>query len=209
MRPLSFLLFCGFVAAAIWFSPKDSQQKTVCATEKMVAGKEKVQENSGMACGYDPNYDAKKWLKDNKKDKLISDIYVTYDERIKQICMSENVDPRLTNGYVIRAIINRESSGDSLAENKNDPSYGLMALKPSTAQEMKVSPDSLKVPYWNLLAGIRYLNKQLKDFGNMPAAITAYGCGPKSLGNLNPKGFVYFKQIQSLMDAEDNGSSAE
>ncbi|HTX86924.1 MAG TPA: lytic transglycosylase domain-containing protein, partial [Candidatus Nanoarchaeia archaeon] len=179
---------------------------------KVIKAAEKFVED---ACRYlEPHekFDAEKWLAGNKKDRNIQPIHEKYGELVNEICNSERVDYRLITGHEAEAIINNESSGKPLAGDKVK-GLGLMGLEPATALKMGVNPDSLTVPYWNLLAGIRYLNYLVRRYDDLPMAIVAYSCGEQRFDvnykNVNPHQAVYYQKIKALMDVADEQLAAE
>ncbi len=94
-----------------------------------------------------------------------------YDPIINKVAQEVKLDPDL-----IRAVIAKESGGNSLAVSKRG-AKGLMQLMDETAKELGVS-DSLD-PEENIRGGAAYLKKMLIKFeGDLPKALAAYNAGP-------------------------------
>ena len=89
---------------------------------------------------------------------------------IREAANKYGVDPELA-----LALAMQESSGDQRSIS-HAGAIGVMQLMPGTAKELGVNPRDLKQ---NIDGGVRYLAKQLKDFGgNVQDALTAYNMGP-------------------------------
>jgi hypothetical protein len=92
----------------------------------------------------------------------------------------QGVDPDL-----VTRVIQQESSWKPDARSKAG-AIGYMQLMPGTAKDMGVDPSD---PKQNIIGGIKYLKKQLDDFGAIDLALAAYNAGPgtvRKLGNRVP-----------------------
>ena len=76
---------------------------------------------------------------------------------------------------IIAAVIRTESSFNSQAIS-NKGASGLMQLMPDTAKELQVK-DPLD-PEENIIAGSRYLKRQINKFKDIDLALAAYNAGP-------------------------------
>jgi hypothetical protein len=75
---------------------------------------------------------------------------------------------------LVKAVMKVESGGKQEAVSPKGAT-GLMQLMPGTARELGVDP---KDPKQNVEGGSKYLQKQLKSFGNTELALAAYNWGP-------------------------------
>ncbi len=75
---------------------------------------------------------------------------------------------------------------------------GLMQLMPGTAKDLGLSEQDRFDPEKNVDAGMRYLSKQIKDFGDVGLGLAAYNAGPgnvRKAGNQIPQ----FKETQEYV----------
>ena len=75
---------------------------------------------------------------------------------------------------------------------------GLMQLMPATAKDLGLSEQDRFDPEKNVDAGMRYLSKQIKDFGDVGLGLAAYNAGPgnvRKAGNQIPQ----FKETQNYV----------
>lgn len=75
---------------------------------------------------------------------------------------------------------------------------GLMQLMPGTARDLGLSEQDRFDPEKNVDAGMRYLSKQIKDFGDVGLGLAAYNAGPgnvRKAGNQVPQ----FKETQNYV----------
>ena len=75
---------------------------------------------------------------------------------------------------------------------------GLMQLMPGTAKDLGLSEQDRFDPEKNIDAGMRYLSKQIKDFGDVGLGLAAYNAGPgnvRKAGNQVPQ----FKETQNYV----------
>lgn len=75
---------------------------------------------------------------------------------------------------------------------------GLMQLMPGTARDLGLSEQDRFNPEKNIDAGMRYLSKQIKDFGDVGLGLAAYNAGPgnvRKAGNQIPQ----FKETQNYV----------
>ena len=75
---------------------------------------------------------------------------------------------------------------------------GLMQLMPGTARDLGLSEQDRFDPEKNVDAGMRYLSKQIKDFGDVGLGLAAYNAGPgnvRKAGNQIPQ----FKETQEYV----------
>lgn len=87
----------------------------------------------------------------------------------------------------VRAIIVRESNGDTLAKrtetsgpSKGHSSYGLMQVLDSTAADLGLvgDPTALFIPEIGISYGVKYFASQLRRYnGDVPRAVAAYNAG--------------------------------
>lgn len=75
---------------------------------------------------------------------------------------------------LVKAVMKVESGGKQEAVSPKG-ARGLMQLMPATARELGVDP---KDPQENVEGGSKYLQRQLKSFGNTELALAAYNWGP-------------------------------
>ena len=131
----------------------------------------------------------------DKKSEEVEDS--SYDDIIAEASETYGVDPSL-----IRAMIEVESDGKSSAKS-NKGATGLMQVMPGTLKAMGFTDAT--DPYQNIMAGTKYIGKQLKDSeGNVPLALAKYNAGP---GAVNEYGGVppfketegYIEKVQGLM----------
>jgi hypothetical protein len=93
-----------------------------------------------------------------------------YDSYIQAAANKYGVDPNL-----IRGVIAQESEGKVGAVSPKG-AQGLMQVMPSTAN---MTPEQLKDPKQNIMAGTKYLKEQLDAHGgNETQALAAYNAGP-------------------------------
>jgi hypothetical protein len=86
--------------------------------------------------------------------------------------------------WLIKRMIEVESSFASKAIQNRSKASGLMQLAPGTARAMGVT--DFRNPEQNVRAGIRYLKEQLNKYeGHLPTALVAYNWGP---GNVSRYG---------------------
>ena len=102
-------------------------------------------------------------------DKYIKD----YDAIIKRASKRFSVDPAL-----VKAIIKAESNFDEKAISC-DGARGLMQLMPDTAKDIGVS-DPMD-PEENIMGGVKYLSRLLREFRDLHLAIVAYNAGPAAV----------------------------
>jgi len=104
---------------------------------------------------------------------------------------------------LIRAVIQIESSGDTLAVS-NRGAKGLMQLTDSTASDMGVN--NVFDPEENIQGGAMYLSGLMKRFsGNLKLALAAYNAGPGAVerhGGIPPypETVRYVDKVLSLME---------
>ncbi|QTA78484.1 Lytic transglycosylase SLT domain-containing protein [Desulfonema limicola] len=85
--------------------------------------------------------------------------------------------------YILMAVIKVESNFDENAVSEKQ-ALGLMQVKRGTAVEVNVDPEKLFEPFHNILAGARYIKKQLERFnGSWALAFSAYYMGPEKIKN--------------------------
>ena len=75
---------------------------------------------------------------------------------------------------------------------------GLMQLMPGTAKDLGLSEQDRFNPEKNVDAGMRYLSKQINDFGDVGLGLAAYNAGPgnvRKAGNQIPQ----FKETQNYV----------
>jgi len=127
----------------------------------------------------------------------------------EEVGAQEGVDPNLILG-----IIKQESAFDPNA-GSSAGAQGLMQLIPSTAEEMGIPREDLFIPKQNMIAGARYIKKQLQtNDGDLTLALAAYNAGP---GNVRKYGGVppfketehYVVVVQENFNNFKNGSSPE
>ena len=120
-----------------------------------------------------PNhYRYRLYISDGKMDYKA--YFDRYDKIISQAAQKHGVDSSL-----IKAVIRAESDFDKHAVS-NKGAQGLMQLMPDTAKELEVE-DSFD-PEENILAGVRYLKRQLKNFqNNVSLALAAYNAGENAV----------------------------
>ncbi len=82
----------------------------------------------------------------------------------------QGLDPKIAI-EVARA----ESNLDPNISDSPAGAIGLFQLEPATAAQLGVDPRDLA---GNIEGGVRYLRQMLAQFGNLPAALAAYNCGP-------------------------------
>ncbi|MFY9397285.1 MAG: lytic transglycosylase domain-containing protein [Desulfomonilia bacterium] len=101
-----------------------------------------------------------------------------YDAMIRQIALSEGMDPELILG-----IVQVESQFNPRAKSPKG-AMGLMQLMPQTASLMGVvDPWD---PHENLTAGVRYFSSLLKRYdGDVSKALAAYNAGPSAVDVYN------------------------
>jgi soluble lytic murein transglycosylase-like protein len=102
---------------------------------------------------------------------------VPYSRTISKISCQHNVDPRL-----VVAIISTESGFRRYAkrvERDGNVSIGLMQIKVRTARWLgfRGSPEKLYAPWINVYYGVRYLSMNLKRYGDVWDAVSAYNAG--------------------------------
>ncbi|MCP4723555.1 MAG: transglycosylase SLT domain-containing protein [bacterium] len=103
--------------------------------------------------------------------KTISGRIGNYNNIIEEAAIEYKLDPDL-----IRAVIVKESSGNPDAVSKVG-AKGLMQLMDQTAGDLNVN--NVFDPRENILAGTKYLKKQLVDNGgDLERALAAYNAGP-------------------------------
>lgn len=81
---------------------------------------------------------------------------------------------------------------------------GLMQLMPGTAKDLGLSKQDRFDPEKNVDAGMRYLSKQIKDFGDVGLGLAAYNAGPgnvRKAGNQIPQ----FKETQNYVASTMGG----
>ncbi len=102
-------------------------------------------------------------------DKDIRD----YDAIIKKASKRFSVDPAL-----VKAIIKAESNFNEKAISC-DGARGLMQLMPDTAKDIGIN-DPMD-PEENIIGGVKYLSRLLRQFRNLHLAIAAYNAGPAAV----------------------------
>jgi Transglycosylase SLT domain len=151
-------------------------------------------------------FDERAYLAKTKNASLVPAVHERYGQLIQAICRTEKINPALCTGVEIEKVIIVESSGNPNKKPKNPgDGYGLMSVKCPTATRFGVAPDSLFVPYWNLLAGIRYLNYLTNQLnGDVPGAMVAYNCGMKKYlrnyvaAGVSPTDAQYYRKVKAL-----------
>ena len=120
-----------------------------------------------------PNYYRYRlYISDGKMDYQA--YFDRYDKIIRQAAQKHGVDSSL-----IKAVIRAESDFDKHAVSSKG-AQGLMQLMPETARELKV--ENSFDPEANILAGVSYLKKQLKNFQNdVSLALAAYNAGENAV----------------------------
>lgn len=96
----------------------------------------------------------------------------------------QGVDPKLAI-EVARA----ESGLDPNTSDSSAGAIGLFQLEPATAAQLGVDPRDL---YGNIRGGVTYLRQMLAQFGNIPAALAAYNCGPGCISKAIAQGGANF-----------------
>ena len=102
------------------------------------------------------------------------------------------VDPDL----VLRVV--KQESGFNPNTVSKAGAGGLMQLMPGTAKDLGLSEQDRFNPEKNVDAGMRYLSKQINDFGDVGLGLAAYNAGPGSVrkvGNQIPQ----FKETQNYV----------
>jgi soluble lytic murein transglycosylase-like protein len=110
---------------------------------------------------------------------------------------------------LVLALIHVESSLDPLAES-GAGAVGLMQLRePTMRNEIKrwgLAPADPLDPVANVRAGIRYLRRLVRLFGNTNVALMAYNAGPNRIGSYRRAGqiperfFAYPRRIQGELE---------
>lgn len=102
---------------------------------------------------------------------------------IRQNALAEELDP-----YMLYSLCLVESHGNPFSRvimDGSSPSYGLCQLKLSTArlEGYKGTPKGLYDPEVNSLYAAKYLHRQLKRYGNITQALSAYNAGHYTTAN--------------------------
>ncbi len=105
----------------------------------------------------------------------------------------EFADPSL-----VKAIIEVESAGDPSARSTKGAN-GLMQLMPATARLIGVDHND---PQQNVEGGSRYLQQQVKRFGDIKLAVAAYNMGPTALSKAMKQSKA--KTWEELLAADHN-----
>jgi hypothetical protein len=198
-----FIFMIGLFIVAVFFVKDREKQEVV--TYKIVGG---------QSCDYkdfkkfhykelkesNKNFSDKEWLDKYKVEELLPVIFEKYGDIIRDVCVKEKIRSSLKTGYDAAVITAIESSGGKLSDN-------LMQVSDSAAIVVGVDPDSLKIPRWNFVAGLRYLNAMLDSLNDdLPAALIAYNCGLKNYRNnyknagVDPKDGEYYQRYKCLMN---------
>lgn len=98
---------------------------------------------------------------------------------------------------LVGAVMHQESRGNQNAVSPKG-ARGRMQLMPTTAAELGVDPDD---EFQNIEGGVRYLGRQIKDFGDETKGLAAYNAGPgavRKYGGVPPYAETqgYVKAIQ-------------
>lgn len=124
---------------------------------------------------------------------LSSETVQAYAEAIITNSNEYNVDPVL-----VTAMIWQESRfrHDAIS---NKGARGLLQIMPRTARGMGIDPDRLFEPSTNLKAGIEYLSKLRKKYGNLRLGIIAYNQGE---GNVSKSQYTphYYTRVMAHYD---------
>ncbi len=134
-------------------------------------------------------------VSESAKNNMMS-ILPVVDEAAKRFGVAQSL---------ILALMKQESEFNKNARNPDSGAKGLMQIIPSTAKDIA---RALNVPVekvlndWqtNIMGGVLYLRKQLKDFnGDTEKALRAYNAGPGNVQNGKAYGFAetnkYVKEI--------------
>ena len=104
---------------------------------------------------------------------------------------------------VVLSLIQTESGGNARAVGpKNytgEQARGLMQVMPKTAAPYGVTADELFDPFTSLNTGMKYLDTQIKKFGNVYDGLRAYNAGPGAASVDDSAGADYAAKI--LRDA--------
>ncbi len=134
------------------------------------------------------------WATERKR--IVQEIKRKYGGRIKFAAKKYNISQK-----VIIAVIAIESSGNDRAVSPVG-AKGLMQLMPKTAKIMGIK-DPFHT-YENILAGVKYLKRLEKRFGNLDTALAAYNLGPTKVSELlkdhfNPSAYKYVRKVKAAM----------
>ncbi len=93
----------------------------------------------------------------------------TFEDSIREAAAINKVDPLL-----IKAVIKVESDFDPKAISPKG-ARGLMQIMPATARDLRL--DDPFDPRKNIIAGTKYLKRQLENFGDIRLGLAAYNAG--------------------------------
>lgn len=103
---------------------------------------------------------------------------------------------------LVYAMIQKESSGDPLAQHGKTGARGLMQLKAAAAGEHGVSYDELLDPEKNVQAGAGYIGNMLQRFKDPRRALSAYNAGPgttRKYEGVAPSAEPYVEDVSGLV----------
>lgn len=113
-------------------------------------------------------------------------------EQIDAAASRANVDPLL-----LAALVSAESGGNPNARS-NKGAVGLTQMTPIALKEIGMTPEDIKTPEGQLLAGGKYLRLMLDQYnGNVSLALAAYNAGPGAVNR--HKGIPPFKETQAYV----------
>ena len=124
----------------------------------------------------------------------LNDRVLRWQKEIEVSAKKYSLEPAL-----IAAVIEQESGGDPDSVSPVG-ALGLMQLMPSTAKFLNVDPYD---PAQSIDGGARYLQMQLKEFGNITEALAAYNAGPGNVKNSSwsniPETLNYVQRVPRLI----------
>ena len=121
--------------------------------------------------------------------------------RLAPVVVAEAARAGLTPAMVL-AVIEVESGGRTRARSHRN-ALGLMQIRPQTGRALAreaglpwSGPETLYDPVANVRLGVRYLEKLVARFGDVPTALAAYNAGPTRVAGMLrtgapvPKGYA-------------------